>query len=292
MRLGESVIGIVCGSALLAYCALAQSSGIQLTPPVRPDPPAPIGPPDARAQRVLLGRVRLESLRYQRELPDFICDQLTTRSVDDGGTGKHWKQRDKLQVQDVYVGGFVNHKLIAINGKDANKNYRALEGFLSETVLHSVGFLPAWLFGPQAKTQFEWLREEMLDGRRMEVFSVHLAAADSQFTISAQRDMFVAGIDGEIYVDAISAVVRKFEIHMDLPANSVLQEGKLDIDYGQVSISSRSFLLPVRFEVQARYGASLVKNETQVVRYQKYGAVSTIHFDEPPPDAPEAANGP
>src|SRR5690348_10934826 len=98
MRLGGHVIGIVCSGAVLAWCALAQSPGIELTPPVRPDPPAPTGPPDARAQRVLLGRVRLESLRYQRELPDFICDQLTTRSVDDGGTGKHWKQRDKLQV--------------------------------------------------------------------------------------------------------------------------------------------------------------------------------------------------
>src|SRR6185437_959040 len=103
-----------------------------------------------------------------------------------------------------------------------------------------------------------------------------------QFTISAQRDMFVAGIDGELWVDAMTAVVRRVEIKMDLPANSVIQEGKLDIDYGPVSISSRSFFLPVRFEVQARYGASLVKNETQVVRYQKYGAVSTINFDDSP----------
>lgn len=288
----DDVIRVASGGLLAAACVFAQASGIQLAPPAPPPAVLPSGPPDARGQRVLLGRVRLEALRYQRELPDFICDQLTTRFLDPTGTGKHWKLRDKLQVQDVYVAGFVNHKLIAVNGKDANKNYRALEGFLSETVLHSVGFLPAWLFGPLAKTQFEWLREDMLDGRRMEVFSVHLPSADSQFTISAQHEMFVAGIDGEIYVDAMSAVVRKFDIRMDLPANSVLQEGTLDIVYGQVSISSRSFLLPVRFEVQARYGGSMVKNQTEVVRYQKYGAVTTIHFDEPPPDAPEATNGP
>jgi hypothetical protein len=285
MRFFRSVKFGVCVGVLGAAFALGQASGVQIVP----TPPAE--GPNARDQRVLLGRVRLEALRYQRELPDFICDQLTTRSIDDSGSGKHWKLRDKLQVQDVYVGGFVNHILIAVNGKDATKNYRALDGFLSETVLHSVGFLPAWLFGPQAKTQFEWLREDMLDGRKMQVFSVHLPAVDSQFTISAQRQSFVAGIDGEIYVDAMAAVVRRFTIKMDLPANSVLQEGTLDINYGLVSISSREFLLPIRFAVRARYGGSMVKNETQVVRYQKYAAVTTIHFDEPPPaDGPQATN--
>jgi hypothetical protein len=261
-----------------AAVAAAQPSGVQ------PAPVPAAEAPNARDQRVLLGRVRLESLRYQRELPDFICDQLTTRSVDDSGTGKHWKQRDKLQVQDVYVAGFVNHVLIAINGKSANKNYGALQGFLSETVLHSVGFLPAWLFSPQAKTQFEWVREDTIDSRKMQVFSVHLPAEDSKFILSAQRQSFVAGIDGEIWVDAVSAVVRRFKISMDLPANSVLQEGTLSIDYGLVTISSRQFLLPVRFEVEARYGATRVKNETQVVRYQKYGAETKIHFDEQPPE--------
>jgi hypothetical protein len=38
----------------------------------------------------------------------------------------------------------------------------------------------------------------------------------------------------------------------------------------------------VKCAVRARFGASLVKNDTEVVRYQKYAAETTIHFDEPP----------
>jgi len=227
--------------------------------------------------------VRQEALRYQRELPDFLCTQLTTRSVDATATGKHWKQRDTLEVEDVYISGFVNHKLILLNGAAAhNKNYQQLTGFLSEAVLHSVGFLPAWLFGPQAKTQFEWLRESTLDGRRVQVFSVHLPPSDSKLAISTPRHSFIAGVDGVIFVDAMYAVVRRFEIRMDLPAASAIQEGQMDIDYALVDISGRQFFLPVKFEVRARFGTSLVKNETEVVRYQKYASETTIHFDEPP----------
>jgi hypothetical protein len=278
MRLRGSEACAVCGWLLVAGSASAQQ-----TPPPSPAPSSLLAPPSSDDQRVLLARVRQEAIRYQRELPDFLCTQLTTRSVDATATGKHWKQRDTLEVEDVYISGFVNHKLILLNGVAAhNKNYQQLTGFLSETVLHSVGFLPAWLFGPQAKTQFEWLREATLDGRRVQVFSVHLPPSDSKLVISTPRHSFIAGVDGVIFVDAMYAVVRRFEIRMDLPAASAIQEGQMDIDYARVDISGRQFFLPVKFEVRARFGTSLVKNETEVVRYQKYASETTIHFDEPP----------
>lgn len=55
----------------------------------------------------------------------------------------------------------------------------------------------------------------------------------------------------------------------------------MDIDYDSVAISDREFFLPVKFEVRARFGDSLGKNQTQVLQYQKYAAHSTIHFDDP-----------
>src|SRR5277367_4031336 len=112
-------------------------------------------PPTPSEQQLILARVGRESIRYQRELPNLICTQLTTRSVDETGTGKSWKLNDKLEVEDDYVGPFVNHKLLVVNSKAPRKTYQQLDGFLSETVLHSLGFLPPWIFGPQAKTNFE-----------------------------------------------------------------------------------------------------------------------------------------
>ena len=77
----------------------------------------------------------------------------------------------------------------------------------------------------------------------MQVFSVHLPASDSKLTISTPRQSFIAGVDGMIYVDAIAAVVRRFEIHMDLPPASPIQEGELDIDYARVDISGAAVLV-------------------------------------------------
>jgi hypothetical protein len=270
-RSGSHLAGL---STLLLLAVAAVPATAQQNPPA----------PTAEQQRLILARVSRESLRYQRELPDLICTQLTKRSVDDSGTGKHWKQRDRLEVEDDYVGGFVNHKLLMMNGMAPRRNYQQLTGFLSEAVLQSLGFLPRWIFGPQAKTQFEWKNWSALNGKPMHVFSVHLPASESQLTVASDRQSAVSGVEGIIYVDAATSLVQRLEIQMDLPAGSTIQEGFVRIDYGSVTISERQYLLPVKAEVRARVGGSLERNETEVVRYQRYATETTLHFDEPSED--------
>jgi hypothetical protein len=251
------------------HAAAQEAPSASLRPPPTPD-----------QQRVILARVGLESLRYQRELPNLVCTQLTVRSVDQTGTGKHWKRRDRLEVEDAYVDPFLNHKLLMFNGKDPRKTYQQLTGLLSETVLHSVGFLPRWIFGPQSKAKFEWRNWSDIDGRLVHVFSVRISAADSRLLVTTDRQSLVAGIDGLIYVDAATAVVRRLEFQMELPAQSVIQDGVIKIDFGGVTISERQFLLPLKAEVTARVDGSLERNQTEVVRYQRYAAKSTVHFDD------------
>jgi hypothetical protein len=267
----------------LAFCLHAAA---------QPAPSTSLRPPSPDEQRVILARVGLESLRYQRELPKLVCTQLTVRSVDQTGTGKHWKRRDRLEVEDTYVDPFLNHKLLMFNGKDPRKTYQQLTGLLSETVLNSVGFLPRWIFGPQSKAKFEWRNWSDIDGRLTHVFSVRIPAADSRLVVTTDRQSLVAGIDGLIYVDAAAFLVRRLEFHMELPAQSVIQDGVIKIDFGSVTISERQFLLPLKAEVTARVDGSLERNQTEVVRYQRYGAESTLHFDESSEGAPPNGSPP
>jgi hypothetical protein len=276
-----------CPGARLYVCVLLASAILAGAPQdFTADPPAPT----ESEQRMVLTRVSFESLRYQRELPNLICTQLTTRSVDETGSGKSWKLSDKLEVEDDYVGQFVNHKLLVVNSKPPRKTYQQLNGFLSEAVLHSLGFLPRWIFGPQAKTNFVWRYWATLDGRRMHVFSVSLPASESQLQILTDRQSVVAGIEGFLYVDAMTSLVRRFEIQMRLPAGSIIQQGTVSIDYGRFTISQRQYLLPLKAEVQARVGGSLRRNEVEVVRYQKYGAETTVRFDEAADSDPQPQN--
>lgn len=273
---------------LLASAALLVPGIVDAAQDSTPDPPAPT----EAEQRMVLTRVGFESLRYQRELPNLICTQLTTRSVDESGSGKSWKLSDKIEVEDDYVGPFVNHKLLVLNAKPPRKTYQQLDGFLSEAVLHSLGFLPRWIFGPQAKTNFEWRYWATIDGRRMHVFSVSLPASQSQLQVLTERQSVVAGIEGFLYVDAMTSLVRRFEIQMTLPAGSIIQQGTVSIDYGRFTISQRQYLLPLKAEVQARVGGSMRRNEIEVVRYQKYGAETTVRFDDAEGDDPQRSTPP
>jgi hypothetical protein len=212
--------------------------------------------------------------------------------VDETGTGRRWKLNDQLEVEDDYVGSFVNHKLLMLNRNAPRKTYQQLDGFLSETVLHSLGFLPRWIFGPQAKTHFEWRDWSTIDGKRMYVFSVSLPASESQLKVLTDRQSVVAGIEGLIYVDAMTSLVRRFEIQMSLPGSSVIQQGFVSIDYGSVTMSQRQYLLPLKAEVRARVGSSLKRNEIEVVRYQKYGSETTVRFDESSDDDPQKSPAP
>lgn len=247
--------------------------------PARARAEADSSPLTPQEQERILTLVRQQALRHQQELQDFVCIQLTTRSVDETGTGKHWKQKDLLEVEDIEVGPLVNHKLLMRNRKAPDKTYQQLTGILSETVLHSVGFLPKWIFGPEAKAEVEWSHSGSIDGRRMYVFSVRVRPSDSKFLISTGRESIIAGVNGMLYADAVTGAVKRFEIQMELPPESILQNGFVDIDYDNVEISGETFILPVKSEVRARIGKTLEKNETQVLRYQKYGAKTSIRFD-------------
>src|SRR5580698_10109829 len=112
--------------ARLDVCVLLASAALLLpaTVAAAQDSTMELPAPTPAEQRMVLTRVGFESLRYQRELPNLICTQLTTRSVDETGSGKSWKLSDKLEVEDDYVGPFVNHKLLVLNAKPAQKTYQ------------------------------------------------------------------------------------------------------------------------------------------------------------------------
>ena len=242
-------------------------------------------PPTIDQQQRILTNVRAESARYQRDFPNLICTQLTRRSIDETGAGKTWKLHDVIEVEDDYVGAFVNHKLLMIDKKPAGrKTYQGLDGFLSEPVLHTLGFLPQWIFSRRSKARIEWKELSEIEGKTVQVYSVKVAPADSQLTIIAGHESVVAGVDGLIYVDPVSAQVLRFEIKMDLPQNSVVEEGSVRIDYGPFTISERVYFLPLKAEVKVHIGPFYRRNEIEVVRYQKYGADVTVRFDPPEPE--------
>src|ERR1700683_5018360 len=84
---------------------------------------------DAAQQQALIARIKQSAMRFQGQLPDFICTKLTDRWEDSSGTGKRWKRRDSLE-ETVYFAqdGRTTIKLLKLNGRPTNLPHRQLPG--------------------------------------------------------------------------------------------------------------------------------------------------------------------
>jgi hypothetical protein len=233
----------------------------------------------AFAQDDFLSRVTDIALRAQQQLPDFIATQQTKRSEDDSGKGRKWKQRDTIETEFSFVNRRPSWKLLKFNGKPTRIT-QLRTGFRSDGILQFFS-LPGSLFGAKAGTQFEWRGWDTRDGRRIAVFSLHVPQYASQLAFTGAEGRLIVGFHGLLYADAETAQVTRLEIQAELPEDHPVHECSVEVDYSEVKIADGAFFLPVRAVVQARIGNHLAKNETEVVRYQKYAAAATLKFGDP-----------
>jgi hypothetical protein len=242
-------------------------------PQAPPEPPAP----GAAEQQAILARIKVGALRYQGEVPDFVCEELITRSEANAKTPERWKQLDTLDEELGFVGGREAHTLLRINGKPTRVSHEELDGMRSDGLLQFV-MVPSWIFGSQAKTRFDWSRWETRDGRRLAVFAFQVPPSISTHPLVNQSQSFLVGYHGLIYADPSSGDMARLEAQMDAPKDFPFQEDGFEIDYGQVEISGQAFLLPVRSVGRVRDGKLLTKNEIEFGEYRKYGADATVTF--------------
>ena len=229
----------------------------------------------------MLARITQSALHSQDQLPDFICTQLTTRREDNSGKGKRFRQRDTLEVEFTFIGHRPSWNLLRLNGKPTHLSYNQLKsGFLSDAILQFFS-LPDSIFGDEVQTQFAWNRWETLNGRRAEVFSFDVPASASQLGLTNGWGSSVVGFHGLMYADAATGMLERVEVQLDLPGETAARECSIDVDYGSVTIADHQFLLPLKAVARLRTPRVWAQNETEVVRYQRYAADSSVTFGEP-----------
>ena len=228
-------------------------------------------------QQALIAKIPFTALRFRGQLPDFTALEQETRWVDPSGAGR-WKKRDTLLMLISFTpDGRTGVKLLKVDGKPAKRAYDQEAGAKDPEFLHGA-ILPTHLFGPKAETQFEWVRWDTLDGRRVAVFSFR---AKPVFELQVQPGQIVRlGFHGLVYADPSNAAVMRLETMTDAPPGYPFEESGWDVDYGVVSLSGRELLLPVRAVTHYRRGQARWKNEIQLSGYRKYEADSTVTFDK------------
>jgi hypothetical protein len=272
------------GAKTVAALRVLRDSSARLAPASLPPPPAEVKPPpspSAAEQKKVLAEATEYALNYEKNLPNFICTQVTRRFEDPNGSG--FRAMDTINERLSYFDHHEDYKVTMVNSKPVDTAHDKLPGATSSG---EFGSIMREIFAPRTETEFAWDRWATLRERRMHVYNYRVLLANSGYhiIIHDQPINVVVGYHGLIYVDADQHMVHRITLQADnIPESCPVKDLKLTMDYGFEKIGDSDYLLPLRFEIQSREGRIVAKNDVDYHLYRKFGTDSTIKFDTPDP---------
>jgi hypothetical protein len=252
-----------------------------------PPPPKPVvipkPPPNSIEQAKIIDEVRSYALNYTKQLPNFICVQVTRRDVDPTGTGSGYHHMDTITQRLSYNEMKEDYQVVLVNNQPVtNMKMEQLGGTVSAGEFGSMMFK---IFEPATQTRFEWARWATLRGRPTYVFAYEVEQSHSDYHVSVDKTLeIVPAYRGEIFVDRDNKMITKITlVPFDMPATFPLKDVKTSLDYELTPIGDAQYMLPLKAVIiSTRSNRYLSKNEIEFRLYRKFGTETTIRFE---PDA-------
>lgn len=257
--------------------------------------PKPIPPPSSEEQGAALDDVRNYALAYSKNLPDFICTEVTrrfgamppgTRGWGSPGDDPRWQAIDTVTKRLSYFDQHEEYKTILHNNttvSDQNKSVGGSESF------GDFGSMLKQIFELGTETRFEWDHWGTLRGQRVMEFGFHVRQERSQYTIVVDGNRrIVVAYKGTVAVDPTTHAVMRLTVEAEhIPSDFPVKSTKDVLDYDYQDISGQTFLLPLKATMTANLGDYLSKNDKEFRIYRKYSADAVIKYDSnvdtPPP---------
>jgi hypothetical protein len=256
-----------------------------------PDAPAPVAssapvvipPPDAAEQKRILAELTGYARNYTKNLPNFICTQVTRKHVDPTGT-ESWIGDGTVQEHLSYLNGQEDYKVIMVNDKPVtNLGHLQVGGNKSSGEFGSMLYE---IFDPESHTDFQWDHWATLRGRRMYVFFFRVIQEFSKYSIKDEQSgrTVVPGYHGLVYADRDTGMVMRITMQCDnIPPSFPVQQAGEVLDYDFQKIADREFVLPLKADMRTRAGRIMAWNEIEFRLYRKFGTDTSITFDTPDP---------
>ena len=234
-------------------------------------------PPDPVAQDQILDAMHQYAAQYVSNLPNFLCLQVT-RQFDAGKKSNRWHKGDTLVAKLSFNQGREERTLDSINDKpvDPAKDRRrpplSTEG--------EFGILLSRVLGPDSEAWFTWNRWETLRGKRLAVFDFTVDKMHSTLRLSlSDLAQAIVPYRGSIYADpATGAVWRISDTASEIPPHLLTRQISTTIDYDEISIGDRKYLLPVQATVSVLLETKKIRNEMEFQNYRKFEADSAVTF--------------
>jgi hypothetical protein len=296
----EEMQGLGIGAkTLLALQALRdRTKDLMAAKPVVPQaPPMPIPPPSSEEQAAIIADVREYALNYSKNLPDFICTQVTRRYAAPmpgtrwGGSAMsepRWQAEDVLQIRLSYFQQQEKYTVVLANNSIVNKDYEQMGGSKS---FGEFGSMLREIFEPNTEARFEWDHWGTLRGKRVMAFAYHVSQSRSQYHLVVEdaKLSIITAYRGLVEVDPDTHVVMRVStIAENIPADFPIRKAEDVLDYDFQELSGNTFLLPLKSQVLMSGGDVLTRLDEEFRLYRKYSAEAEIKYDtDPLPPLPE-----
>jgi hypothetical protein len=286
----EDLQGSGAGSRTVAALRDLQHSAASLPPPPaaksKAAPPPPPPPPSLADQGKIIEAARDYALNYTKQLPNYICLQVTRRyadnSVKNAPGDEFWRLIDTFATRLSYNEQKEDYKVVMVNNRPVeNISMEKLGGAVSAG---EFGSMMRAIFVPESEARFDWDHWGTLRGRPVYVFSYDIDQPHSQYHIKWEDTLDItSAYRGLIYIDRDSnMIVRITQEAYNIPVSFPVQAVKEVLDYDLQKIGDGEFLVPLRVVVTSRTTKYLSKNEVEFRLYKKFGADATIKFEEIP----------
>ena len=259
--------------------------------------PAPKPPPSSEEQAAILSDVREYALNYSKNLPDFICTQVTRRYAAPmpgtrwGGSAlsePSWQAQDVLQIRLSYFEQKEKYLVVLENNNILNKDYEQMGGSKS---FGEFGSMLREIFEPATEARFDWDHWGTLRGKLVMAFSYHVSQSRSQYRLVVEdaKLSIITAYRGLVEVDPDTHVVMRVStIAENIPQDFPIRKAEDVLDYDYQELSGHTFLLPLKSQVLMSGGDALTKLDEEFRLYRKYSADTDIKYDtDPLPPLPD-----
>ncbi len=223
-----------------------------------------------------LESVRTKAMEYTKNLPNFICTQITQRFLR-RLPKKGWIRADNFVAELTYYDQTEHYKLLSVANRAA-KNDATLESLGGTFSTGEFGSTLNYLFNPKTKAVFRLEGvERSKDHNTVRIgFKVPLDTSKRLIIFKSKdgEQSVVTGYRGRCWIDSASMqVVRIKEKAFKIPSDFPITRSEGGTVYDEVEIAGSKYWLPVRAEVLLENGSAKLhtKNVIEFKRYRKFG---------------------
>ena len=233
--------------------------------------------PDSSAQNEMLNRIAQYSQQYVDNLPDFICIQVV-QQFESRPHSEKWRKGDSLAFRLVFSQRQEQHRLEMVNGKQLKPGMRPPRVAL--TTEGEFGVLMANVFSAHSDARFAWAGWTEKEDKHLANFKYWIDKEHSTLKLSlSDLAQAVLAYSGTITADPSTGEVwRLTNGTSDIPDEIRTKSISTEINYDEVAIGGRDYLLPVHATVLTETPNRTLRNELTFGQYRKFATDSTITF--------------